>query len=336
MELEKNISIKNYNSFKVDHKIKKFYKIQSKEEINEIRNYLSKDEKIIILGGGSNILFTKDFDGSILYNNILGKEIIKETKNNIYIKFGAGENWDKAVEFCVKNKWYGIENLSLIPGSVGAAPIQNIGAYGTEIKDYIYEVTGINLLNGKSEIYKNKSCEFSYRNSVFKEKLKNVLFITHVTIKLSKIKKLNISYNEVKQYFRNTNSNDITLKKLRKKIIEIRESKLPDPKILGNCGSFFKNPTIDSQSFNNLKKKYPDIVGYKNSNKIKISAAWLIETCGWKGYKKNNVGVFKNHALVLVNYCSNDGEKILKLSEKIKNSVKEKFNISLEKEVNIF
>tara|TARA_B100002051_G_scaffold54547_1_gene50136 strand:+ start:672 stop:1682 length:1011 start_codon:yes stop_codon:yes gene_type:complete len=336
MELEKNISIKNYNSFKVDHKIKKFYKIQSKEEINEIRNYLSKDEKIIILGGGSNILFTKDFDGSILYNNILGKEIIKETKNNIYIKFGAGENWDKAVEFCVKNKWYGIENLSLIPGSVGAAPIQNIGAYGTEIKDYIYEVTGINLLNGKSEIYKNKSCEFSYRNSVFKKKLKNILFITHVTIKLSKIKKLNISYNEVKQYFRNINSNDITLKNIRKKIIEIRESKLPDPKILGNCGSFFKNPTIDSQSFNNLKKKYPDIVGYKNSNKIKISAAWLIETCGWKGYKKNNVGVFKNHALVLVNYCSNDGEKILKLSEKIKNSVKEKFNISLEKEVNIF
>ena len=316
MELEKNISIKNYNSFKVDHKIKKFYKIQSKEEINEIRNYLSKDEKIIILGGGSNILFTKDFDGSILYNNILGKEIIKETKNNIYIKFGAGENWDKAVEFCVKNKWYGIENLSLIPGSVGAAPIQNIGAYGTEIKDYIYEVTGINLLNGKSEIYKNKSCDFSYRNSVFKKKLKNILFITHVTIKLSKIKKLNISYNEVKQYFRNINSNDITLKNIRKKIIEIRESKLPNPKILGNCGSFFKNPSIDSQSFNNLKKKYPHIVGYKNSNKIKISAAWLIETCGWKGYKKNNVGVFKNHALVLVNYGSNNGKKFLNFQKK--------------------
>ncbi len=336
MELEKNISIKNYNSFKVDHRIKKFYKIQSKEEINKIRNYISKDEKIIILGGGSNILFTKDFDGSILFNNILGKEIIKETKNNIYIKFGAGENWDKSVEFCVKNKWYGIENLSLIPGSVGAAPIQNIGAYGTEIKDYIYEVSGINLLNGKSEIYKNKSCNFSYRNSVFKEKLKNILFITHVTIKLSKIKKLNISYNEVKQYFRNINSNDITLKNIRKKIIEIRESKLPDPKILGNCGSFFKNPSLDSQSFNNLKKKYPDIVGYKNSNKIKISAAWLIETCGWKGYKKNNIGVFKNHALVLVNYGSNNGKKILKLSEKIKNSVKERFNITLEKEVNVF
>ena len=336
MELEKNISIKNYNSFKVDHKIKKFYKIQSKEEINKVRNYISKDEKIIILGGGSNILFTKDFDGSILYNNILGKEIIKETNNKIYIKFGAGEDWDKCVEFCVKNKWYGIENLSLIPGSVGAAPIQNIGAYGTEIKDHIYEVSGINLLNGKSEIYKNKSCDFSYRNSVFKKKLKNILFITHVIIKLSKIKKLNISYNEVKQYFRNKNSNEITLKNLRKKIIEIRESKLPDPKKLGNCGSFFKNPSIDPQSFNNLKKKYPDIVGHKNSDKIKISAAWLIETCGWKGYKKNNIGVYKNHALVLVNYGSDNGKKILKLSEKIKDSVKEKFNITLEKEVNIF
>ena len=336
MKLEKNISIKNYNYFKVDHTIKKFYKIQSKEEIVKVRSYISKDEKIIILGSGSNILFTKDFDGSILYNNILGKEIIKETKNNIYIKFGAGENWDKSVEFCVKNKWYGIENLSLIPGSVGAAPIQNIGAYGTEIKDYIYEVSGINLFNGKSEIYKNKSCDFSYRNSIFKNKLKDIFFITHVTIKLSKIKKLNLSYNEVKQYFKNKSSNEITLKNLRKKIIEIRQSKLPDPKKIGNCGSFFKNPLIEFDIFNNLKKKYPDIVGHKNSKKIKISAAWLIEKCGWKGYKKNNIGVYKNHALVLVNFGSDDGENILKLSEKIKDSVKEKFNVILEKEVNVF
>ena len=155
MIFKNNISIKKYNSFKVDHKIKKFYRIQSKEEMIKVKRSISKNEKIIILGGGSNILFTKNFNGSILYNNILGKEIIKETKKNIYIKFGAGENWDKSVEFCVKNKWYGIENLSLIPGSVGAAPIQNIGAYGTEIKDYIYEVSGINLSNGKSQIYEN-------------------------------------------------------------------------------------------------------------------------------------------------------------------------------------
>jgi len=336
MIFKNNISIKKYNSFKVDHKIKKFYRIQSKEEMIKVKRSISKNEKIIILGGGSNILFTKNFNGSILYNNILGKEIIKETKKNIYIKFGAGENWDKSVEFCVKNKWYGIENLSLIPGSVGAAPIQNIGAYGTEIKDYIYEVSGINLSNGKSQIYENKLCNFSYRNSIFKGKLKNIFFITHVTIKLSKSKKLNLSYHEVKKYFRNKKSNEITIDNVRKKIIEIRESKLPDPKKLGNCGSFFKNPQVDFYFFNNLKNKYPDIIGFKNSNGMKISAAWLIEKCGWKGYKKDNIGVYKNHALVLVNYGSNNGKKIFKLSEKIKESVNEKFNISLENEVNIF
>jgi len=336
MIFKNNISIKKYNSFKVDHKIKKFYRIQSKEEMIKVKRSISKNEKIIILGGGSNILFTKNFNGSILYNNILGKEIIKETKKNIYIKFGAGENWDKSVEFCVKNKWYGIENLSLIPGSVGAAPIQNIGAYGTEIKDYIYEVSGINLSNGKSQIYENKLCNFSYRNSIFKGKLKNIFFITHVTIKLSKSKKLNLSYNEVKKYFRNKKSNEITIDNVRKKIIEIRESKLPDPKKLGNCGSFFKNPLVNFYFFNNLKNKYPDIIGFKNSNGMKISAAWLIEKCGWKGYKKDNIGVYKNHALVLVNYGSNNGKKIFKLSEKIKESVNEKFNISLENEVNIF
>ena len=336
MIFKNNISIKKYNSFKVDHKVKKFYRIQSKEEMIKVKRSISKNEKIIILGGGSNILFTKNFNGSILYNNILGKEIIKETKKNIYIKFGAGENWDKSVEFCVKNKWYGIENLSLIPGSVGAAPIQNIGAYGTEIKDYIYEVSGINLSNGKSQIYENKLCNFSYRNSVFKGKLKNIFFITHVTIKLSKSKKLNLSYNEVKKYFRNKKSNEITIDNVRKKIIEIRESKLPDPKKLGNCGSFFKNPLVNFYFFNNLKNKYPDIIGFKNSNEMKISAAWLIEKCGWKGYKKDNIGVYKNHALVLVNYGSNNGKKIFKLSEKIKESVNEKFNISLENEVNIF
>ena len=336
MIFKKNISIKKYNSFKVDHKIKKFYKIQSKEEMIKVRRLISKNEKIIILGGGSNILFTKNFNGSILYNNILGKEIIKETKKYIYIKFGSGENWDKSVEFCVKNKWYGIENLSLIPGSVGGAPIQNIGAYGTEIKDYIYEVSGINLSNGKSHVYKNKLCDFSYRNSIFKGKLKNIFFITHVTIKLSKSKKLNLSYNEVNEYFRNKKSNEITIDKVRKKIIEIRESKLPDPKKLGNCGSFFKNPLVDIYFFNNLKNKYPDIVGFKNSNGMKISAAWLIEKCGWKGYKKDNIGVYKNHALVLVNYGSDNGKIIFKLSEKIKNSVNEKFNLILEKEVNVF
>lgn len=336
MNLKKNISLRNYTSFGINQKVKNFYSIQNEDDVIKTIKLIPSSEPKVILGGGSNILFTKDFEGSVLYNNILGRNITKETKDSIFIKFGAGENWDNIVEYCVNNEWYGLENLSLIPGSVGAAPIQNIGAYGTEIKNFIHEVNGINLLNGKSKKFNNKSCNFSYRNSIFKSKLKNVFFITYITIKLSKTKKLNMTYKEVKEFFENKDLKKITLKQIRNTIIKIRKSKLPNPKILGNAGSFFKNPMIKIQKFNNLKKKYPNIPSYGSSNNKKIPAAWLIEKCGWKGYKENKVGVYNKHALILVNYGCKSGKEIFKLSEKIKKSVTEKFNIILQREVNVY
>ena len=333
---KKNVSLKNYTSFGINQKVKNFYLIKNIDDINKSLKSIPENQKRIILGGGSNILFTKDFQGSILYNNILGKKIIKENEKFVYVEFGAGENWDNIVDYCVNNEWYGIENLSLIPGSVGAAPIQNIGAYGTEIKHFIHEVKGVNLSNGRFEIFNKKSCNFSYRNSIFKSKLRNIFFITHVTIKLYRNKKLNFEYKEVNDFFKNKDLTKITLKELRNAIIKIRKSKLPSPKTLGNAGSFFKNPLLKSKEFHLLQKLYPEISSYKTSENHKISAAWLIEKCGWKGYKKNNVGVYKKHALVLVNHGCKSGKEIFKLSEKIKKSVKDKFNITLEREVNIY
>lgn len=336
MNSKKNVSLKNYTSFGINQKVKNFYLIKNIDDINKSLKSIPENEKRIILGGGSNILFTKDFQGSILYNNILGKKIIKENEKFVYVEFGAGENWDNIVDYCVNNEWYGIENLSLIPGSVGAAPIQNIGAYGTEIKHFIHEVKGINLSNKRFEIFNKKSCNFSYRNSIFKSKLRNIFFITHVTIKLYRNKKLNFGYKEVNDLFKNKDLTKITLKELRNAIIKIRKSKLPNTKTLGNAGSFFKNPLLKSKEFHFLKKLYPEIPSYKSSENHKISAAWLIEKCGWKGYKKNNVGVYKKHALVLVNHGCKSGKEIFQLSEKIKKSVKDKFNITLEREVNIY
>ena len=335
MNLKKNISIKNYNTFGVDQRVKNFYKINAEDDLVKVLNLIPSNEEKIILGGGSNILFTQDFSGTILYNNILGRKVIKETKKSIYIKFGSGENWDKTVGHCVNNKWYGIENLSLIPGSVGAAPIQNIGAYGTEIKNLIHEVSGINLLNGNHKIYNNNSCDFTYRNSVFKSELKNIFFITNVTIKLSKIKKLNISYKELKEHFKNKDLKNLSIKEIRNAIIKIRNSKLPDPNRLGNAGSFFKNPLIDNKKYKLIKKLYPDIPSYDSNNNKKVPAAFLIEKCGWKGYREQNVGTYKKHALVLVNYGCKNGKEILDFSEKIKKSVMDKFNIELKREVNV-
>ena len=233
----KNYSLKNYNSFRVNHKANFFLKIENnKSLIDFLSDKKFKNEKKLILGGGSNILFTKDFEGVILYSCIKGIHILEENNNHIKVKVGSGENWDDFVKFCVTKNWYGIENLSLIPGSVGAAPIQNIGAYGVEIKDYIYDVNGIDLKNNIKKTYSNKSCNFEYRDSIFKRELKNNFFVTEVTFVLMKNKKFTLDYSELK----NINSQGLTIQNIRDKIIEIRNSKLPDPKLLANAGSFFK------------------------------------------------------------------------------------------------
>ena len=330
----KNYSLKNYNSFRVNHKANFFLKIENnKSLINFLSDKKFKNEKKLIIGGGSNILFTKDYEGVILYSCIKGIHILEENDNHIKVKVGSGENWDDFVKFCVSKNWYGIENLSLIPGSVGAVPIQNIGAYGVEVKDYIYDVNGIDLKNNTKKTYSNKSCDFEYRDSIFKRELKNNFFVTEVTFILNKNKKFTLDYSELK----NINSQNLTIQNVRDKIIEIRNSKLPDPKLLANAGSFFKNPVINIKIAKKIKEKYNDFKYYQiNESMVKISAAWLIEKSGWKGHKEKNIGVYNKHALVLVNYSSENGKDIKMLSKKIKESVLEKFNVTLEKEVNVF
>ena len=333
MNIFKNSSLYKLNSFGVKHKSKYLIEIKRKEDISFIIN--NKDlinEKIIIVGGGSNILFTKDFDGIVLLNKILGITKLDEDKNFIKIRVGSGENWDKFVSYCVDNNYYGIENLSLIPGSVGAAPIQNIGAYGVEIKDFIDNVQGYDLEEKEEKIYSRELCCFEYRNSIFKKEKKNKFFITHVEFILNKKPNYILTYKDLN----NLNRDKISLKYLRDKVIEIRNSKLPNPEKLGNAGSFFKNPIIKLSLFDSIKLEYDDISGHKiGENKIKLSAAWLIEKCGWKGKVLDKIGVYKKHALVLVNYGEESGNKIKKLSEEISKSVEKKFGIILEEEVNI-
>ena len=333
MNIFKNSSLYKLNSFGVKHKSKYLIEIKRKEDISFIIN--NKDlinEKIIIVGGGSNILFTKDFDGIVLLNKILGITKLDEDKNFIKIRVGSGENWDKFVSYCVDNNYYGIENLSLIPGSVGAAPIQNIGAYGVEIKDFIDNVQGYDLEEKEEKIYSRELCCFEYRNSIFKKEKKNKFFITHVEFILNKKPNYILTYKDLN----NLNRDKISLKYLRDKVIEIRNSKLPNPEKLGNAGSFFKNPIINLSLFESIKLEYDDISGHKiGENKIKLSAAWLIEKCGWKGKVLDKIGVYKKHALVLVNYGEESGNKIKKLSEEISKSVEKKFGIILEEEVNI-
>lgn len=333
MNIFKNSSLYKLNSFGVKHKSKYLIEIKRKEDISFIIN--NKDlinEKIIIVGGGSNILFTKDFDGIVLLNKILGINKLDEDKNFIKIRVGSGENWDKFVSYCVDNNYYGIENLSLIPGSVGAAPIQNIGAYGVEIKDFIDNVQGYDLEEKEEKIYSRELCCFEYRNSIFKKEKKNKFFITHVEFILNKKPNYILTYKDLN----NLNRDKISLKYLRDKVIEIRNSKLPNPEKLGNAGSFFKNPIINLSLFESIKLEYDDISGHKiGENNIKLSAAWLIEKCGWKGKVLDKIGVYKKHALVLVNYGEESGNKIKKLSEEISKSVEKKFGIILEEEVNI-
>ena len=330
--MKRNFSLGNYNSFGVKHKANFFIEIKNKDQINDVINNKKYDKvRKLILGGGSNILFTKDYNGIVFLNKIKGIRKISEDDNNVLLRVGSGENWDDFVEYCVKKKYYGLENLSLIPGSVGAAPIQNIGAYGVEVKNLIENVEGIFLDNGIKKNFNNKSCEFQYRDSIFKGKLKNKFFITSVDFVLSKIKSFNISYRDLKHL----DIKNISLNSLRNEIIKIRNSKLPDPRDIGNAGSFFKNPLVDRIIIDKIKKEFNDLVYFKDGEKFKIPAAWLIEKCGWKGYKENNIGVSDKHALVIVNYNAKKGKEIKELSKKIIDDVKGKFRIKLIPEVNV-
>lgn len=337
MNIIKNYPLLKLNTFGVDVNAKYFTSINTINELIEVtKTSLFKDLKLLILGGGSNILFTKDFDGLVILNNIKGKEIIDQNQQSIFLKIGAGENWHELVMYCVDNGWGGIENLSLIPGNTGTAPMQNIGAYGVEIKETFIELEALEISSGKIVKFNNSDCEFGYRESVFKNKMKNQYIILNITLELKKNPVLNINYGDVKAILESQNIKNPGIKEVSNAIISIRKSKLPDPKKIGNSGSFFKNPIVSLNQLELIKKKYPNVVNYEiNENEFKIAAGWLIERAGWKGKKFNNYGVHEKQALVLVNYGLANGMEIFELSEKIILDIKDKFGITLEREVNI-
>ena len=337
MNIIANYPLLKLNTFGVDVKAKYFVSINTVNELIELtKTEVFKDLQLLILGGGSNILFTKNFDGLVILNSIKGKEIIDQTQESIFLKIGAGENWHELVMYTVDNGWGGIENLSLIPGNTGTAPMQNIGAYGVEIKETFVELEALEISSGKIVRFNNSDCEFGYRESVFKNKMKNQYIIVNITLELKKNPVLNINYGDVKAILESQNINNPSIKQVSDAIISIRQSKLPDPKIIGNSGSFFKNPIVSLNQLELIKKKYPNVVNYKiNENEFKIAAGWMIERAGWKGKKFNNYGVHEKQALVLVNYGLANGMEIFNLSEEIILDIKDKFGIKLEREVNI-
>jgi UDP-N-acetylmuramate dehydrogenase len=342
MELIKeNVSLKTLNTFGIDVNAKLFSSFQSIQELKhliKINNTPNQGGKeILILGGGSNMLFTKNPEQWIWQNCIKGIEIVKDLPEELHLRVGAGENWHSFVLYCVNNNWGGIENLSLIPGCVGAGPMQNIGAYGVELKDSCTAVECVELKTGNSIVFNSEECEFGYRESIFKNKVKDKYVITFVYFRLSKNPKVNTQYGSIKEELEAMKISQPTIKDVSNAVIKIRQSKLPNPLELGNAGSFFKNPVISKDIFENIKLKFPDVISYPSSNgNIKLAAGWLIENCGLKGYREKNVGVHSKQALVLVNYGDSQGSEIWDLSEKVIQTVYQKYHVMLEREVNIY
>ncbi|AWV99562.1 UDP-N-acetylmuramate dehydrogenase [Arcticibacterium luteifluviistationis] len=333
----KNTSLKAYNTFGIEASAKLFVEINS---TNELLYLLGSDEfkenETLILGGGSNVLLTQNFDGLVLKNNIKGIELIEETEDEVLIRVGSGEVWHAFVLYCVDKNYGGIENLSLIPGTVGAAPMQNIGAYGVEIKDVFMDLEAIDRKTKEIKKFDKNACAFGYRESVFKNIYKNQYFITHVTFRLQKNPKLHLEYGAIKDTLKELEVTDPSINDVSKAVIKIRQSKLPDPAEIGNSGSFFKNPIISKNDFDSLKAEYPQIPSYPiDKTTVKVPAGWLIEQAGWKGKTIGEIGVHKNQALVLVNYGNGKGADIQALSKDIQASILEKYGINLHAEVNI-
>src|SRR5258706_8462187 len=338
INIEKNISLLPYNTFGIHVKASFFCKISTVQQLQElIGSSLFKNEPRLILGGGSNILFTKDFQGLVVHIEMKGIETVMETDERILIKVGAGEAWHDFVMHCVNRDWGGIENLSLIPGTVGAAPIQSSGAYGVKIGKVNESVEGVDASTGLVRLFTKDECRFEYRESAFKVELKEKIFISSVTLTLTKKNHLfDIHYGAIKDTLKLHRVDEITVKQISDAVIQIRQSKLPDYRKVGNAGSFFKNPTMAKERLQELQKSYPSIPSYPfDSQTVKVPAGWLIQECGWKGKRMNNVGVHPLQALVLVNYGGGTGEENLQLAEQIKNSVKEKIQVNLTPEVNI-
>ena len=332
--IQTNKNLKEYNTFGISVKAEMFAVFSSIEELKQILS-LRNNKKLLVLGGGSNLLLTKDFDGLVIKNEIKRFEVTEETASEVIVESGAGENWHEFVLNCIDKGFGGIENLSLIPGSVGASPMQNIGAYGVEIKDVFESLSAYHIASGEIHYFDKTKCEFGYRESIFKNKVKGEYIILTVTFRLTKNPTINSSYGAINEQLKVMGIQAPTIKELSAAVIAIRQSKLPDPKIIGNAGSFFKNPTVEIALLEQIQKNYPDIPNYPAVNGKKLAAGWLIEKAGWKGRTFDNYGVHKLQALVLVNYGNCTGQEIFDLSSQIIQDVFEKFGVLLEREVNI-
>lgn len=330
-----NISLKNFNTFGVEAKARYFAAISCYDELRSlIQERKPAEKKLLIMGGGSNLLFTGDFNGWILRNEIKGIEIIEDTDKHVLVKVGGGENWSDFVDSTVDNGWQGLENLSLIPGTAGAAPVQNIGAYGVEQKDVFVSLEACNLITGKICTYTRPECNFGYRSSLFKTTEKGKWFVLNIIYRLQKKPELNLDYAPLRKAFEGKPAEQITIKAVCDAVKNIRRSKLPDPQTLGNAGSFFKNPVVRQEEFSRLQRQFPKIPFYQLENgNVKIPAGWLIEQCGWKGKRVGNTGVHHQQALVIVNFGEATGQEILQLANAIQYDVSQQFGIVLEPEV---
>lgn len=337
MKIEENISLKKYNTFGVDVNARYFVELKDDLEIKELLN--SQDfvkEKKLFLGGGSNILFTKDYNGLVAKVSTKGYGIIKDEGNDVLVECASGEKWNDFVTYCVEKDLYGVENLSLIPGTVGAAPIQNIGAYGSEVKDVVESLEGIMIESGESKTFDKSECKFDYRDSIFKKDLKDKFLITKVIFRLHRHGKFNLNYRAFQSYLKPGEQNKITLREVSELVKRIRRDKLPNPKKYGNAGSFFKNPVVDKEKIDELQKRFDDLVHFKvNEEQYKIAAGWLVEKCGYRGKNVGKVGTFKKQALVIINFGDATGNEIKIFSKQIQEAVHKKFGVELIPEVNI-
>ena len=333
MKMLENISLKPYNTFHIETAARYFSILNDADSLQELP---LGNQPLLVLGGGSNMLLTRNFDGLVLKNEIMGIELVHEDPEFIYVSAGAGENWHGFVKHCISKGWGGLENLSLIPGSVGASPMQNIGAYGVELEDVFWSLEAWHIQEKRIHTFTKSDCAFGYRESVFKKSLKGKYIILKVTYRLHKNPVFHTSYGAITQELERMGVTEYSVSAISEAVIRIRTSKLPDPAIIGNAGSFFKNPVVSHDTYEQLKVSFPSIVAFPQLDQsVKLAAGWLIEQCGWKGYRSGDAGCHASQALVLVNYGNATGKEIYDLSEMIFQSVKARFGISLEREVNI-
>jgi UDP-N-acetylmuramate dehydrogenase len=335
INIEECFSLKSFNTFGIEATARYFAETDNREDLRTVINVF-RDNPLpkLIMGGGSNLLFLDNFQGVVIYPDIKGCELVRQNDDYVWIKACAGENWDKFVELCVSRNWGGVENLSLIPGNVGACPIQNIGAYGVEVKDVIDSVEAMSLETGDIHIFSNAECKFGYRDSIFKNEWKNRYIVVSVTFRLARNPVLNKEYKDVLEELKKSDA--VNIATIREAIINIRRRKLPDPKDYGNAGSFYKNPVINRKQFEEIKNAYSDVPSYSvNEEEVKIPAAWLIQTAGWKGVREGNTGTHPTQPLVIINYGGAKGLEIFDFAKKIQQSIIDKFGIELEMEVRI-